>query len=737
MAAKTENGEESDGLSTSSEPPPDWNSDDEPPQDQEGDEHTCSRDGAVKRTIRKVGRGLERPGQYDFVRLRVKVLQLDSEDTAEPTGQPSTEELAVQMGQDQLPLAIEFAVKSMRVGEIAEVRGPAAYSVKASPLTGRRLRSQAGALPKQPSKVPRKLRFSPVAPQAIALKAKADLEKANKAKAAEVAAAAQRGSPPAVIKPPMYLAEVELLELQCVHMLTEDQSVSKRLVQAGRSRRQPRLDDVVTFSLNGTGTGDEKLARYTLTLGEDKLPYPGLCHVLLSMKEGEHCIARLSSTADRDCAKHGGIVELDVTLHRWRRRDLVPMPPLAGLADSAIATGDSLPSSSSSGTCLRKTELHPGPERKEHDIEAGSMVLVGLAPDCANDSEPMILSWRIGEDTVPRYLESAVISMRLAEGSVFEVPEAARSWPPGPSYDGQTPLRMLRLEGLGPLLGKLLALGDTNVTRSGDVDANTEDGQGEVHMVRGYISDLENGTHHEQPYQLPSDWAALGDPQAWDDLPVVKDSRFRLALLDASEALDIGLLEDADQIRFLELERSHGNALARASRFSEASAAYSRALDAVRRTAFYKALFPTERGYIQGAYSRDAGEVEKPILEGLTPEELSARRTSLVALHLNLSLCACKAGKYLIARRHADTALGAEPDNAKALFRRGQAAAAQGDYEDALSDLHKAAEHRPQDRAIRSELHSVQQKLRDHKETQKSMFQNVFHPAARTEPSQT
>ena len=43
--------EESDLQSSLSDAPPDWNSDDEPPEDRKGDENCCSRDGAVPRQV--------------------------------------------------------------------------------------------------------------------------------------------------------------------------------------------------------------------------------------------------------------------------------------------------------------------------------------------------------------------------------------------------------------------------------------------------------------------------------------------------------------------------------------------------------------------------------------------------------------------------------------------------------------------------------------------------------------
>ncbi|CAE7746397.1 bacA [Symbiodinium necroappetens] len=272
-------GAESDTQSINSDAPPAWNSDDEPPEDHVGDENTCSRDGAVKKLIQKVGKGLERPGQNDIVTVRFSTLQLDG-----PPIEDVADQITVEMGDNKLPLAVEFAVKSMRVGEVAEIRAPAAYSKILSPLCGRQLRTQPGVLPKT-GKVKRKLRFLPAAPKGLAEQAKVDLLKFRKAKQeaeaqeAEEAAAAAAAAPaaaPAPAAPPMFRARVELLGFECVLALTEVVSFSYCLLEdAGAKRSSPR--------------------KCELTLGEDELPYPRLEHVIYSMKEDERCLARLLS----------------------------------------------------------------------------------------------------------------------------------------------------------------------------------------------------------------------------------------------------------------------------------------------------------------------------------------------------------------------------------------------------------------------------------------------------------
>jgi len=213
--------------------------------------------------------------------------------------------------------------------------------------------------------------------------------------------------------------------------------------------------------------------------------------------------------------------------------------------------------------------------------------------------------------------------------------------------------------------------------------------------------------------------------------------RLHLALLAVAEAPDVCALPEDLQRLYLERERAHGNALVRLGRWPEASAAYERALDAVRRTAIYKALFPTERGTIQGAYSRDAAEdaaaTGAKLAEAMIAEEQKAFEAGLISLHLNLCLCATKHGRLAEAHRHASIVLAADAANVKALFRRGSVASSQGNYEEALKDLQKAAELQPQDRMIREELQLLHRKIKDDRVAQRNMFQKAFQPGPRQE----
>eukprot|EP00971_Amphidinium_carterae_P046327 911848-Amphidinium_carterae.2 len=190
------------------------------------------------------------------------------------------------------------------------------------------------------------------------------------------------------------------------------------------------------------------------------------------------------------------------------------------------------------------------------------------------------------------------MSLALHELSVFEVPCTVAHQALGPTFDGQTPLRKALLPEFDDFLAQLLS-----------------DGNELLHA------------------SLRPDWSSCGDEIAYADLPLERrgdddddaparqdEDRERdgaehgdcfvlqLALLAVAEPPDPHCMEDDERAELLSRQRARGNAYVKIGQYCEATAAYNKALDVVRCTHLYKALFPTEHGCIDGAYSRDGSE---------------------------------------------------------------------------------------------------------------------------------
>ncbi|KAG5190547.1 hypothetical protein JKP88DRAFT_266903 [Tribonema minus] len=100
-----------------------------------------------------------------------------------------------------------------------------------------------------------------------------------------------------------------------------------------------------------------------------------------------------------------------------------------------------------------------------------------------------------------------------------------------------------------------------------------------------------------------------------------------------------------------------------------------------------------------------------------------------VMLSLNLALACTKLSQFGEAIRAADTALQLQPDNTKAMFRRGVARAAFGMLEEAKTDLAEVIKMDPKNAAARKELKAVKERLVEQKKAShldKASFGGMF-----------
>jgi len=98
-----------------------------------------------------------------------------------------------------------------------------------------------------------------------------------------------------------------------------------------------------------------------------------------------------------------------------------------------------------------------------------------------------------------------------------------------------------------------------------------------------------------------------------------------------------------------------------------------------------------------------------------------------MACRSNLALCALRQKKFRECVEHAGWVLATEPQNSKALFRRGVATAIIGkDLQGALSDLEAARLLQPEDVALKSEIARVKEKIKAARKAEKAMFQGIL-----------
>lgn len=93
---------------------------------------------------------------------------------------------------------------------------------------------------------------------------------------------------------------------------------------------------------------------------------------------------------------------------------------------------------------------------------------------------------------------------------------------------------------------------------------------------------------------------------------------------------------------------------------------------------------------------------------------------------LNSAACKLKLQRYNEALEDCDEALDLEPNNPKALFRRGQAYHGLRDYKRSLADLQAALKVAPQDKAIMAEITAVKGEIQTYKAKEMKAYARMF-----------
>ncbi|XP_055307468.1 peptidyl-prolyl cis-trans isomerase D [Sitodiplosis mosellana] len=116
--------------------------------------------------------------------------------------------------------------------------------------------------------------------------------------------------------------------------------------------------------------------------------------------------------------------------------------------------------------------------------------------------------------------------------------------------------------------------------------------------------------------------------------------------------------------------------------------------------------------------------------KGLTVQQL---REKLQALHqinsvvcLNIAAVELKLNNAENAKNSCDEVLLNDPNNAKALYRRGQAHVVLKNYDDALVDLEQAYRSLPLDKNIQNEYQRAKEIWRNYQNQQKNVYKNLF-----------
>lgn len=105
----------------------------------------------------------------------------------------------------------------------------------------------------------------------------------------------------------------------------------------------------------------------------------------------------------------------------------------------------------------------------------------------------------------------------------------------------------------------------------------------------------------------------------------------------------------------------------------------------------------------------------------------------LLVSHLNISLSYLKLNDYFEARNAASLALKIDPNNEKALFRRGQAFLHLGEPQLAIQDFKRCLEIDPNNSAAKSQVAACGKILKEQLQKEKKIYANMFDKFAKTD----
>ena len=203
-------------------------------------------------------------------------------------------------------------------------------------------------------------------------------------------------------------------------------------------------------------------------------------------------------------------------------------------------------------------------------------------------------------------------------------------------------------------------------------------------------------------------------------VPGGADLVYRLTLEDFEQAKYKYEMDNSEKLEFAEKAKEMGTEYFKAGRFDMAVKKYKQITEY---------LEPEDEEMDNMPDSDDEGNapaVEKKE-EAVPDENYNNKSTALiVAGFSNQALCYLKLSQGIQAFKACESALKLDPTNIKALFRRGQAAEINQDWEEAIGYFKAVLEVDPKNTVAANQMKFCRNKIVSYKEAQKKKYANMF-----------
>lgn len=184
-------------------------------------------------------------------------------------------------------------------------------------------------------------------------------------------------------------------------------------------------------------------------------------------------------------------------------------------------------------------------------------------------------------------------------------------------------------------------------------------------------------------------YGKAGKPDAKPPIPPDAKITYEIQLLSVRDGPNINTMSDKERISTGEKKREMGNDLYTGGDYAGAINSYQRAIK---------------------------------YLGSSTSEEVQSLR---VKCWNNMAAAQLKIKAYSAAEKSCSQVLQVDPDNVKALFRKGKVLASSGDTDQALGFIKKADQLDPSNPTIKKELNRLKQLLASEKESERSMYRRM------------
>uniref|UniRef100_T1PI33 peptidylprolyl isomerase n=1 Tax=Musca domestica TaxID=7370 RepID=T1PI33_MUSDO len=121
------------------------------------------------------------------------------------------------------------------------------------------------------------------------------------------------------------------------------------------------------------------------------------------------------------------------------------------------------------------------------------------------------------------------------------------------------------------------------------------------------------------------------------------------------------------------------------------------------------------------------------ILDNNSDEESNKLKAAAFS---NQALCHQKLNEHFEAKQACNETLKLEPNNIKALYRRGQCNVTVAEYDDALLDFQKVLELEPTNKAAQNQIQICKHKIKEAKDKEKRIYANMFTKLAAADKEQ-